>query len=35
VQRLAGLELGEEAIIDKTAILNFDHLLAKHRLTAK
>ena len=34
-RRLAGIELGEEEIIDETAILDFHHLLEQHQLTVK
>lgn len=33
MQRLAGLELGQDAIPDETTILNFRHLLEEHKLT--
>lgn len=35
MRRFAGLELGEDAIPDETTILNFRHLLEKHKLTSK
>jgi IS5 family transposase len=34
MRRFAGLELGEDAIPDETTILNFRHLLEKHKLTS-
>ncbi len=34
MRRFAGLELGEDAIPDETAILNFRHLLEEHNLTS-
>lgn len=33
MRRFAGIELAEDAIPDETTILNFRHLLEKHRLT--
>ena len=33
--RFAGIELGDDRIPDETTILNFRHLLEKHRLTEK
>jgi IS5 family transposase len=33
MRRFAGIELGEDTIPDETTILNFRHLLEKHRLT--
>jgi IS5 family transposase len=35
MRRFAGIELAEEAIPDETTILNFRHLLEKHKLTEK
>ncbi len=35
MRRFAGLELGEDAIPDETTLLNFRHLLEKHKLTSK
>jgi len=35
MRRFAGIELGDDRIPDETTILNFRHLLEKHRLTEK
>jgi len=35
MRRFAGIDLGEDMIPDETTILNFRHLLEKHRLTEK
>lgn len=35
MRRFAGVELAEDAIPDETTILNFRHLLEKHKLTEK
>jgi IS5 family transposase len=35
MQHFAGLEVGRDAIPDETTILNFRHLLEKHKLTEK
>jgi IS5 family transposase len=35
MRRFAGIELAEDAIPDETTILNFRHLLEKHKLTEK
>lgn len=35
MRRFAGIELGEDRIPDETTILNFRHLLERHRLTEK
>lgn len=35
MRRFAGIELAEDAIPDETTILNFRHLLEKHKLTQK
>ena len=35
MRRLAGLELGEDALPDETTILRFRHLLERHQLTEK
>ena len=35
MRRFAGIELGDDRIPDETTILNFRHLLEKHKLTEK
>ena len=35
MRRFAGIELGDDRVPDETTILNFRHLLEKHRLTEK
>lgn len=35
MRRFAGIDLGEDAIPDETTILNFRHLLERHKLTEK
>ena len=35
MRRFAGIELGEDAVPDETTILNFRHLLERHRLTER
>ena len=35
MRRFAGIDLGEDAVPDETTILNFRHLLERHKLTEK
>lgn len=35
MRRFAGIDLGDDAIPDETTVLNFRHLLERHKLTEK